>query len=278
MSASTMLCIVILSSYFLKCLAHFSLIPQDQIFSGVYMPNITHNIEPFASCWLITRRRFVNSKKGIETIVNFEGTVFGVFPLPINREIIMTRDYFDFQVEHLSPLSNTLNSHKLDQMLIHRLEGRAEQLKQSVPEFASPPIVVAIIPFNTKGATSSGEEVMKMRIAMFKATFWSIYRYNINIVCSVSSASELLLLKSLQLPLFQVYLTYNIPDDKLWMQPQKSILRAMKDIEFEETWREFKYVFYTDADQILHLRSMDILLSTIESDDFILTPHRLQVR
>jgi hypothetical protein len=112
---------------------------------------------------------------------------------------------------------------------------------------------------------------------MFKATFWSLFRYNFKLVVSVSDENELAILKSLNLPIFHIYETYNIEPDKAWRQPQRSLLNAIDDLNTNPLWKDFQYVFYTDADQILHMRSIDKLYSIIESDNFILTPHRLQV-
>lgn len=228
---------------------------------------------------LVTKRRFISARPNIETIINFEGTVFSIVGAHPKNEIIMTRDYFDFQVEHLSPVTNTLENHKLDAMLIYRLNNRALQFQDRLDHslLKTQSHTVAIIPFNCKGATSAGDEVKLMRIAMFKVTFWSIYRYNIKIVVSVSSPNELQILLGLDLPIFQIYEIFDVPPADAWQQPRKSLLRASTDIQNEPAWKDFQFVLYTDADQIIHLRSLPMLYQTVDIDNFILAPHRIQV-
>jgi hypothetical protein len=233
-------------------------------------------MEPFASCWLITKRRFIQSS--FEKMGNFEGAVFSIL---VDTHTVMTRDYFDFQVEHLSPTTNTLASHDLDHILISRLENRAIQLKNSIDIyadiFAEKSNTLAFIPFSCNGATTSGEDVKKMRIAMFKATFWSIYRYNIKLVISVSSPEDKSLLESFALPIFQIYEIYDVPPKDAWEQPKKMLVRAQRELKENKDWRDFEYVFYTDADQIVQMRSINKLYNVMEQHDLILTPHRLHV-
>lgn len=257
-----------------KC--DFSIVPQSEIFSGIYAPFTKFAMEPFASCWLITKRRFIQSS--FEKMGNFEGAVFSIL---VDTHTVMTRDYFDFQVEHLSPTTNTLASHDLDHILISRLENRAIQLKNSIDIyadiFAEKSNTLAFIPFSCNGATTSGEDVKKMRIAMFKATFWSIYRYNIKLVISVSSPEDKSLLESFALPIFQIYEIYDVPPKDAWEQPKKMLVRAQRELKENKDWRDFEYVFYTDADQIVQMRSINKLYNVMEQHDLILTPHRLHV-
>lgn len=251
---------------------------QDDIFSGVYTPNTTFTMEAFSSAWLITKRHFVHCRYRFQTHMgNFEGTVFSIF-IKDPRSIIMTRDYFDFQVEHLSSTTNTLQNHKLDSILINRLMNRVERFKiDSNSKRIEPSNVVALIPFSCDGASTSGEEVKRIRIAMFLATFWSLYRNNMEVVVSVSSNLDLLLLESFNLPLFDIYKIYDFPYESAWQQPRKMLIKATHDIEENILWEKFEFVYYTDGDQILQMRSANKLKSLIQAGDFILVPHRLHV-
>ena len=258
-------------------------------FSGFYVPDISANFEPFASAWLITKQKFVKSQRGFREISNFEGTVFSVLGRgpTSKKKTIMTRDYFDFQVEHLSSTINILEDSELYGVLGDRLTKRAEALRifggqnLSSTSFSKQSLssnwsrTVAIIPFSSAGAHAPEEHIQQLRIRMFVSTFWSLKRYNFAVVVSVSSEEDLATLSGMNLPIFQIYSFYNLT--KKSEQPKRSLLQAVVDISTEESWRHFEFVYYSDADQILHMRHLDIMYDTLSMDkQRVLCPHRLQ--
>ena len=88
---------------------------KDTYFSGVYSPNVLKYREWYAGAYLIPKRSFMSKKGAIEGIVALEqGTGSIIVDLQNHgspqscRQIVMTRDYFDFMVEHLSAFTNTL--------------------------------------------------------------------------------------------------------------------------------------------------------------------------
>lgn len=250
-------------------------------FSGFYRPDTSANIEPFASAWLISKRKFLKSKRAFDGITNFEGTVFSVLGrgAASKKNTIMTRDYFDFQVEHLSSTLNTLEDMELFGILGERLDRRIEALRRLPLDRNSSSLLqfsrtLAIIPFSSAGAHAPEEQMKQLRIRMFSATFWSLRRHNFEVVVSVSSPEDLVTLQLLQLPIFHVYTFYELTRKS--EQPKRSLLQAVSDISTEESWRHFEFVYYSDADQILHMRNMDIIYSTLLLDkQMVLCPHRL---
>jgi hypothetical protein len=88
---------------------------NDAYFSGVYAPDVLKYREWYAGAYLIPKRSFLSKKAAIEGIVALEqGTGSIIVDLHDHgspqscRQIVMTRDYFDFMVEHLSAFTNTL--------------------------------------------------------------------------------------------------------------------------------------------------------------------------
>jgi hypothetical protein len=81
---------------------------EEPSFSGVYFPNITYNIELYAGAWLISKKRFLSSINQLRDAENCPGVTFAVLNKgqKTRQDTIMTRDYLDFSVVHLSSLTN----------------------------------------------------------------------------------------------------------------------------------------------------------------------------
>ena len=255
-------------------------LPPSSSFSGFYSPDISSNMEPFASAWLTSREKFIKSAKGFASMKNFEGTVFSVIgPRRRTKRIaIMSRDYFDFHVEHLSSTTNTLEGSELYDIIGKRLSKRADALRHFCQYNKSdvlPYRTLAIIPFSSLGAHSSDNDMKQLRILMFTVTFWSLKRYNLDVVVSVSIKDDEVILRSLNLPLFHIYTFFNI--SKKSEQPKRSLLQAVKDIQALRNWRQFEFVYYSDADQILHMRRFRNIYETLKMrKTLVLCPHRFQ--
>jgi hypothetical protein len=283
-ASSLLLCLVLL----LKLSLSQSRV-SPVMFSGFYLPDLKTNFEPFASAWLISKEKFIDSSAAFDHISNFEGTVFAVLSgMKAKKKAIMTRDYFDFQVEHMSSTLNLLAGSELHGILRTRLEKRVDVLRNSANRSSShlhaeqrPPkgLTVAILPFSSHGAHNDEMEnedsTMKLRILMFQATFWSLKKHNFEVVVSVSSQQEFDVLSTLNLPIFQIYTFYNMIRKS--QQPKKSLQQAVIDIQNDVSWQQFAFVYYSDADQILHMRNWRVIYDTLLlRDKFTLCPHRLQ--
>jgi hypothetical protein len=73
-----------------------------QIFSGLYQPNIQLNAEDYAGAWLVSRRRFMSTKQGIDAIGNLEAASFHIVRHHCQHCVtFMSRDYLDFMVDYL---------------------------------------------------------------------------------------------------------------------------------------------------------------------------------
>ena len=79
--------------------------------SGLYRPNTTHTLEHYAGAWLVPKRRLLEAKLRIQHIKSLEGASFSVSGYAAHQDhriTLMTRDYFDFAVQHLSSTTNQL--------------------------------------------------------------------------------------------------------------------------------------------------------------------------
>ena len=78
---------------------------DDNYFSGVYAPDTKRASEVYAGSWLASRDRFLKNKDRIERISFLEQGSFAIVGRGVTA---MTRDFFDFQVIHLSSTSNQI--------------------------------------------------------------------------------------------------------------------------------------------------------------------------
>ena len=84
---------------------------NNAFFSGFYRSDYrkTGAAEDFAASWLISSKRFNESKKRLSGSSNMAGVSFAITREKCkNCVTIMSRDYMDFLVEHLSTTSNQI--------------------------------------------------------------------------------------------------------------------------------------------------------------------------
>jgi hypothetical protein len=232
---------------------------------------------------------------------------------------IFTRDYFDFSSDHLSSTTNiigTMPSHtqiKIIQFLNQKLKDTLHEMKRW-SSFSSPPQgnttlttqrrkIVGIIPFSEEVANPNSHDHttlqlhQQMRRYFFQITFYSLYRYFSQIIVYVATTSDQELIQSWKIPFTQIHVMDSIldqvpkeryffhdpfrkePRPRNQLLPKYSLLAAVESLEKDPSWAEYQYVYYTEGDQILHLRKMKSLLKAIDSRDGkdILVPHRMQV-
>jgi hypothetical protein len=286
---------------------------HGDIFSGVYNPIIEHGLEIYSGAWLMPLQLFLTKKNNIDSIGQLEMTTTAMVMKPNEggqnavRHTLMSRDYFDFFVEHLSSLTNQIdsnnrvvNAHLVNitssKIKIMRHFGLFADRSSEKNEFRN--VTLAIIPFSVTGAYSdenSRDQVIRQNY--FLLTFWSIYRYFRNIVVSVTKQSDMEALLHMNLPTFDIYysnISSNIKSPR-WLNPKQSLQFAYNNLisSGNLSYSSFEYVYFSEGDLILHMRSMTRLYSIMnnskyhsssngnmneyDDDYFILCPHRMQV-
>lgn len=266
----------------------------DNQFSGFYKPS-TLQSETYAGAWLCHKDRLIKSKSNIESIANLEGASFHLLATGLN---LMTRDYFDWQVLHLSSTSNNpprIDDPRLQQALIFRMNETIAEYRKAIKNRERNPLqrdqrmnqnALAVIPFAMTPASYHLKDKTPMKIftnimrQMFlEATVLSVYITFPNILIGCGSEFELAAAKAMSLPVSGfIDLSANISDRHLL--PRQLLLTVIELLQKDgSAWKDIQYVYYSESDQILHARHVNRLLNLMDSMDrsVALIPHRMHV-
>jgi hypothetical protein len=230
---------------------------------------------------------------------------------------IFSRDYFDFSSDHLSSTTNIIGTMPMEtqkrilKYLNYRLTQTVKSIKDSIPSSSSSSQnvthrkrVVGIIPFSQEIANPGSQQNEYLRLHQqirqhfFQATFYSLYRYfPENILVYVASDDDKQLIESWNIPAKEIIVMDSIlsqvPPEKYFfydnqhkeprprnqLLPKYSLLAAVESFKSDPSWSEYRYVYYTEGDQILHLRKLKSLLRALDARNGkdALIPHRMQV-
>jgi hypothetical protein len=272
--------------------------PSDaEYFSGVYNPSIQHNLEMYAGAYLIPKKSYMDKKHMMDGIYALEQTTTSIIQEAPHygqssvSHIMMTRDYLDFFVEHLSAYTNTLKEEAYHDILYNAthkarlLRSRALGLGRHAGRHPKRDDVVVIIPFATTSARSGSSDITsKLRLAFFEQTFWSISRYFPKITVSVSKAYDLKVLLSLGLPIDQIFssTTNDDPKANYAANVKQAVIQVYEQLKSNSTWSNIKYIYFSEGDLVLHARHLNSLMDIMTSSppnehEFALSPHRMQV-
>lgn len=295
-------------------------------FSGMYSANIkkTGSAEDFAAAWLISKDRFLASKHFVDSSTNMAGVSFAITRARCQGCLTMlSRDYFDFLVEHLSTTSNQIpfsNSFTFD-VYLKRIQKVVEELKQVANDKTeSDPRLketVAVLIYSSITFSRPQANVQaSIREPYFEATFWSVYRYIPNIIVFVATDHDRAAVEGMKLPSMEIRqlevpldhknrtvalprLSLGWVDAQLRMStaPDAAVNPALAKLQGPMTrgekaqttrimheqslnWDRFKYVFFSEGDQILHWRKAAGMYDTVDAGQgkIVVVPHRMQVR
>lgn len=294
--------------------------------SGVYSPNIKRSgsAEDFAAAWLITKDRFLASKQFLDASTNMAGVSFAVTRAKCRGcHTMLTRDYFDFLVEHLSTTSNQIpHSNKVVfDVFYKRIQKVVTELKElaTVRPESDPRLNVTIATLIYSSITFSRPQATlqaNIREPYFEATFWSVYRYIPHIVVFVATDYDRKAVEEMKLPALEIK-QLEVPRDhknrtvalpryslswldscmrkgreggadsskqlELDWEREDSKKQKRMTISRDESggwaYDEFQYVFFSEGDQILHMRHADMLFDTLDAGQskLVIVPHRMQV-
>lgn len=270
-----------------------------QQFSGLYIPNTKNTSEDFGAAWLISRSRLIATEPLYDTTGEVSMAAVSLVTVRNrckNCHTLLTRDYFDFLVEHLSASTNNLpNSNKyLFRALSRRMSTTAQGLKKIAmrsvvtEQRLNETIGVLVYSSNAYSQSSTKAKVLthhkSIRKYFFESTFWSIYRHIKHIVVYVASDRDREDIYAMKLPFWSIQqLTVPVKErlqNKTILLPRMSVQTTIGFFLSEEhpEWQDFKYVYWTEGDQILHMRSPGALFDAIDSSDgsFLISPHRMQ--
>lgn len=271
---------------------------NDGEFSGLYNPDLQYNYEVYGAAWLIPRERFLLKSVRLKDMFQLEQSSLWVLlendDIHETKEVVMTRDFMDYFVEHLSPTTNIIRPNSqleryhlrntIKKTSVLRRHALNSALRETRP-FSSD--TIAIIAFSTSRAAALGRKerapervkVMNdMRYAFFEATFWSVYRYIPNIAVAISGVDEMRKLKRSKLPIHHLFVIPNA-SSPVWALPKQSLLHLASMLKTNASWGHFRYVYFTECDQILHLRAQRDMHKFLDDTNgaFMTVPHRMQV-
>lgn len=271
-------------------------------YSGLYIPNTTFTAENYAGSWMLSRLKFFNAQSLFENVVHLEHISLYVTSNIIDPkcEALMTRDFLDFHVEHLSSTSNFVLGNDITNDLIEKMQHRVAALQKKAllaaydgerPDPRRLHNTVVIIPFHLsrvqkreEGTIDTNEDAT-LRILFFKATFWATYHHFRHVVVGVSSKEHLRRVHSFGLPIFAVldmssdfyYQDVGILDGRTL--PKFLLLRVINIMKVHPDWQQFRFVYYTEADQVLYARDLPYIYDAIDKNrpHHVVVPHRMQV-
>jgi len=274
-------------------------------YSGLYRAEGEH--ESYAGAWLAPLKRLVSSYPQLNRTTNLEGSTMAVSGYGRRQDpriTVMTRDFFDFQVLHLSVTTNFIDSISRgggpsaftkqlfdrvhDQMVrtVQQLEMPLDKMQgHGDPRLAQQ--TVALIPFTGFAAsTDKNEYQANIRKLYFKATFFSVYRYIRTVVVTVPTQNDYDVLVGMKLPVWKILnfkARYNLKVNtehplSTVRLPKHSIMYVIDKMRSSAAYSKFKYVYYTEGDLVLHMRSEKELLDAIDRShgEFAAAPHRMQ--
>jgi hypothetical protein len=215
--------------------------------------------------------------------------------------IIQTLDVLDFSVIHLSAYERSLKHKKMKFIgpIIDRIENVANNLEKNYNRIKSIGITIpksynelineldqtlVLLPYAGKHI-GVGNSELKMRSTYLKASFYSFSKfYQNNVIIAVNNIEDAeYIKKKLKLPAKEVWILPHLELLPLALlhEAKKKLIDNVKD----EKWNKYKYIFFSESDQILVMRDSDIsnqLQSTSELYSYInenprhiLSPHRL---
>lgn len=277
-----------------------------EIFSGVYKPNLSRGVEIYAGAWLAPVKMFQDLQPRLDDplTVSLEAASFFIVDQNCRKmfymnatspevcetlklsKTLMTRDYFDFQVEHLSSTTKYLEKVNFE-LILPNLRRRSNILHQysfeRIFEERLNNYTVAIIPISVNPIEPhTNPEIFRLgariRFHYFKSTFWSIYRHIPRIVLSynnkvakgwITKSFGRYVWKTIDLSAFA---------DKPLLQPKMTLQHISKQLTSDPDFKDIRYIYYSEADQILHLRHSTEILDIIDASDgrFVFSPHRME--
>lgn len=237
-----------------------------------------------------------------------------------NGAVIQTLDVLDFSVVHLSAYERSLRHHKMSDQSgpaierMHMLSKTFELLGKAVyehhqnssraasdskfadfssasfikvktrnnPDSIEDPIdmnlaqTLVLLPWagSTRGV---GNSRIASRVQYLRACFWSFYaRYGSNIVIGVPSEEDAAQIKSMQLPAMDVWVLKHVE-----LLPLALLAEARRRLRVHpQAYRQFKYIFFSESDQLLVMRngyrnSNEIYSLLRKYPRRVLVPHRL---
>ena len=240
-------------------------------FSGFYTPPIERGVnasgsEDFAAAWLVSKSRLVFADKEIRATAKFSmaSATFAVVRSNCRGcKSLLTRDYFDYMVEHLSSTSNRIphGSKIIYNITSGRLRSTLVDLMRLPTRSSEDPRsqdTLGILVFSTRAFSAyTTPEQANIRIDYFMVTFYSVYRYFNKIDIFVATDDDATIVNNMRLP-YRKLVVVPTPVDQNKRNPGLVRLALQTIVDGIDTpdWSWVKYVYFTEGELLflsLHL-------------------------
>ncbi|EGB09249.1 hypothetical protein AURANDRAFT_63486 [Aureococcus anophagefferens] len=235
---------------------------DESRFAGTYECPDTG--EAYSAAFLCTRAVFLKSevaeKRLFEGAANMEGASNAMFR---KNRLLKTVDMFDFFIEHLSWYERRFkaDADSLRARTLRRLREWTYHDSAAVnPSGRARDDVVVIMPYYATAGGDSGHSALESRRAYLKLTLESLKptfpKYT---VCVATEPDHAYVTDAANgLGFYDVLKRFDIT------KPSRlgfaTLYTAQQALQHDPRWAGFKFVFYTESDQILHVRDVNQLL------------------
>lgn len=212
--------------------------------------------EDFSAAWLVSKYRLLAAEHGIHDTFSMAAVTFAVVRNKCpNCHTVLTRDYFDYMVEHLSSTSNRIPSgdRAVYNITGERLKRTAKRLKtmsslgkDSRVNDTLAVLIYSPLPFSM---TITPEQI-GIRLNYFETTFYSVHRYFPNVDIFVAYQKDADVINALGVP-YRKLTIVPTPLDKnqrttaLMRLSLEMIIKAIH--EDNPTWSWLKYMYFTEG-------------------------------
>ena len=237
--------------------------------------------EAYSAAYLCTRAVFLQSevpeKRLFEGMANMEGASHIMWR---KNRLLKTVDMFDFFIEHLSWYERSLggDAESLRARTLRRFKNYTYRDSAAVnPSGRARDDVVVVMPYYATAGGDSGHSALESRRAFLKLTLESLKptfpKYTVCVATEPDYAYATNATNGLGF--YDVLKRFDIT------QPQRlgfaTLYTAQQALQHDPRWAGFKFVFYTESDQILHVRDVNQLLHIAGNGAVpnLVMPHRV---
>jgi hypothetical protein len=258
--------------------------------------------QAYGAAWLAHRATVLKHDVPIRDNTNMESG--GWMPAKVATPL-QSVDLLDCAVEHLSWLERRIGlrdarglaKQTWDGELLAMLGKRAKRLeRRAMAHRVKGPRrlkTVAVLPFfatspeceDPKAACTTGSSAPAMRRHFLNTTYWSIVdALTPHVVLSTCSHTDAEFARShsglhwfdvLESECFIPRRITGVPFFKPALLGAKTVHSIRGKLQSDEKWSQFDYVYYSEADQVLHTRNARFMLSVVDETTYV-SPHRMQ--
>lgn len=227
--------------------------------------------------WLAPKETFL--AKNASTVVSCEDATLH-YANEQGPMSMMTRDVLDFMVIHLSPLTRGIGEYSEDRTLQKDVEERIQTYTdelQKASERAGTPLqqaarTLVVIPYVNRPNTAAPEDFHapnSLRTALLNATVWSVGAQFPKLLIATCSSEDAADAQRLGYPIWRtVVMQGNNSRGRDCQHLYGWALEEAQQILESQEGSLFDFVYFTEADQVLHTRNLGQLFDSFKKHPF----------